>query len=552
MKKLLLSLAGCLTIATASFSQTTLFQDDFETGSSNWTLNTGSGANNWVVNNAYLGFAGLIPDTPNQPGAITNSPQSTYMHITNTTVCGGLGVCNANFDTGSASNQNTEVAASIDASSYTDVTVSFWYLCQGSTGTSFGTMEYSVDGGSVWTAAGTEYSGVSSWTQESVTLPAWDNVATFKVRFKWQNGGAGLDPAFSIDELLITGTPGGGGSNTITTAGGILPTSWCAGTVTNVQINFTSSGTFTAGNVYSAELSDATGSFAAPTVIGTLASAANSGMITGSILGSTPAGSGYRIRIVSSAPVTAGSDNGSDLIINPLPTVTQQPFIDVCEGGGVINLIGATPSGGTYSGTGVSGITFDPALAGLGSTNITYIVSDGNGCSNSVLAPILVIASPTVTMTPLTDVCAYTPLFALSGGSPTGGVYSGNGVTGNAFDPATAGNGSHVISYSFTAVNGCTSSTQESITVDACASIKEGKMQVVSIYPNPTNSTLNVSFETASEREIILFSLIGEKVKYKRTSGLSTTIDVSELPRGVYMVQIESNNSIITQRIIVR
>lgn len=58
MKTLLL--LGASMFISQTFAQTTLFQDNFETGSSQWTLNTGSGTNNWVVNNAYLGFSGLI------------------------------------------------------------------------------------------------------------------------------------------------------------------------------------------------------------------------------------------------------------------------------------------------------------------------------------------------------------------------------------------------------------------------------------------------------------------------------------------------------------
>lgn len=381
MKKLLLSLCGCLAIAAASFSQTILFQDDFESGSSQWALNTGSGANIWVVNNAYLGFAGLIPDTPDQPGAITNSPQSTYMHITNTTVCGGLSVCNANFDSGAASNQNTEVAASIDASTYTNVTVSFWYLCEGQTATSFGIMEYSLDGGVTWVGTGAEYSGVSSWTLESVTMPAWDNTAAFKVRFKWQNGGGGLDPAFSVDEVLIVGTAGGGGSNTITASTNLVPTTWCQGNTIPMQVDFTSTGTFNAGNTYSAELSDSAGSFAAPTVIGTLASTANSGTIISAVSGGTSAGSGYRIRVVSDGPVTVGSDNGVDLVISPPPIVIIGPFIDVCTTDPSFTITNGSPVGGTYAGPGVIGGVFDPAAAGPGTHAISYSFTDGNGCS---------------------------------------------------------------------------------------------------------------------------------------------------------------------------
>lgn len=80
-------------------------------------------------------------------------------------------------------------------------------------------------------------------------------------------------------------------------------------------IDFSSTGTFNAGNIYAVELSDASGSFANPVEIGSLSSIANSGTINFSIPATIGTGSGYRIRIVSSDPATTSPDNGSDITI---------------------------------------------------------------------------------------------------------------------------------------------------------------------------------------------------------------------------------------------
>jgi hypothetical protein len=77
----------------------------------------------------------------------------------------------------------------------------------------------------------------------------------------------------------------------------------------------------------------------------------------------------------TSAPTT--------VTVNPLPTVTQAPFSMVCDYNPAFTLTGGSPAGGTYSGTGVSGGVFDPAVAGIGTHTITYEFTDGNGCSNS-------------------------------------------------------------------------------------------------------------------------------------------------------------------------
>jgi hypothetical protein len=56
--------------------------------------------------------------------------------------------------------------------------------------------------------------------------------------------------------------------------------------------------------------------------------------------------------------------------------------------------------------------------------------------------------------------------FALSGGLPVGGTYSGTGVSGGNFSPSTAGAGTHTLTYTYTDGNGCTSFTTQTITVN--------------------------------------------------------------------------------------
>ena len=83
-------------------------------------------------------------------------------------------------------------------------------------------------------------------------------------------------------------------------------------------VDFTSVGTFAAGNNFTAELSDASGSFASPTTIGSIVLGGTdpSGTINITIPSGTASGTGYRIRVVSDNPTTVGSDNGADITIN--------------------------------------------------------------------------------------------------------------------------------------------------------------------------------------------------------------------------------------------
>ncbi len=138
--------------------------------------------------------------------------------------------------------------------------------------------------------------------------------------------------------------------------------------------------------------------------------------------------------------------------------------------------ITATPSGGTFSGTGITDGalgTFDPSIAGTGVTTITYNFTDGNGCSGSATLDVAVLASPTVTLDPIGPFCVTDPDTLLVG-LPAGGTYTGVGIVdgiNGRFDPGVAGPGTHTISYTFTNAQNCSETATADITVGAIPSV---------------------------------------------------------------------------------
>ncbi|MEL6865197.1 MAG: hypothetical protein AAFP19_12290, partial [Bacteroidota bacterium] len=179
--------------------------------------------------------------------------------------------------------------------------------------------------------------------------------------------------------------------------------------------------------------------------------------------------------------VASASD---DIQVFADPVVSFTAPADLCINAGVqTGLGGGTPTGGVYSGTGVTddgnGMTysFDPAAAGVGTHTITYTFTS-NGCTGSASDDIEVFAVPNVTFTALADLCINAGVQSgLGGGTPTGGVYSGTGVTddGNgmtySFDPAAAGVGTHTITYNLTDSNGCMDSASDDVEVFALPNV---------------------------------------------------------------------------------
>jgi hypothetical protein len=193
-----------------------------------------------------------------------------------------------------------------------------------------------------------------------------------------------------------------------------------------------------------------------------------------------PAVAGAGVHTITYTVGVAGCfDSASDFVeVFFLPAVSFTAPTDLClDAGNQTGLIGGSPAGGVYSGTGVTdagngtNYSFDPAVAGVGTHSVTYTYTNANGCTNSASDDIEVFALPVVTFTALNDLCISAGVQNnLGGGTPTGGVYSGTGVTDNGndtydFDPAAAGIGTHTLTYTYTNANGCTNSGSDDVEV---------------------------------------------------------------------------------------
>lgn len=155
---------------------------------------------------------------------------------------------------------------------------------------------------------------------------------------------------------------------------------------------------------------------------------------------------------------TVNSIPGTPVSLTPYPAycISQPPF----------TLTGGSPVGGTYSGPGVTGTTFDPNSAGPGSHNIIYTYIDSIGCIGRDTAQMVIYALPVINFPVINPMCIDAGNYTLNAATPPGGTYSGPGVTGSIFNPAQAGPGTHSIMYTYTDLNGCTNSALQNITVN--------------------------------------------------------------------------------------
>ncbi len=142
------------------------------------------------------------------------------------------------------------------------------------------------------------------------------------------------------------------------------------------DVNYTGDGYYAEGNIFTAQLSDASGSFAAPTTIGSLAGTSETGSISVTIPQATANGTGYRIRVVSSSLPTTGTDNGTDLSI-AAPVTYYEDADNDSFGNPAVSLIvcGDAPAGYV---TNDNDCNDDEPLAHTGMAEVLYDGVDNN------------------------------------------------------------------------------------------------------------------------------------------------------------------------------
>lgn len=187
--------------------------------------------------------------------------------------------------------------------------------------------------------------------------------------------------------------------------------SLCAGNTLTVPYSI--NGTCNVGNIFTAQLSDATGSFASPVSIGTI-SATSSGTITATVPSTVAYGTNYRVRVVSSNPVQKGERNNSNILINNAPSVLSSPSSKTVCINANTSFTSAVSSNSTtvqwyFNSSPVSTATMAtislPAVQLLNAGNYYLTVTNGCGSANSNTVT-LTVNNPSVTVSGLLSVCA--------------------------------------------------------------------------------------------------------------------------------------------------
>jgi hypothetical protein len=227
---------------------------------------------------------------------------------------------------------------------------------------------------------------------------------------------------------------------------------------------------------------------------------------------------------------------------------TYQWQVSTNGGGAWANLTNTAP----YSGVSTATLTITNAPLNISTYQYRCVVSNTCGSPlNSNAGTLTVNDKPTATLGSFASVCKDDAAFTLTGGSPAGGTYSGNGVSGNTFDPAASGVGSMTITYTVTQ-NGCSGTATSTLVVDGCLGMEDVVKNELSIYPNPTNSIVYLKGNVEKYSTATLIDVQGRLIATWDLNK-TTQFDVSNFRNGTYFLKIVgAENSVVTKIEIVK
>jgi hypothetical protein len=277
--------------------------------------------------------------------------------------------------------------------------------------------------------------------------------------------GAGGNIIGPSNEASVSAKPAGQSfflKLTITDANGC--TSACVKTVFQLEHYFTTAINVTPNPVCFGVMLDLSASVSASSTVSWSGSGISNAMSNPTT--ALPTASGSQIySVTESTPDGCFNTVSTNVMVNPLPTASISGTLSFCTGSSTTL---TASGGGSYLWDDASTNAMRNITAG---GTYTVQVTDNNGCTDTQTATVTENSLPTMICPSYAPVCAGSAAFALTGGSPGGGSYSGPGVSAGMFDPVIAGVSTHMITYDYTDGNGCSNSCTFNIVVEVCCMV---------------------------------------------------------------------------------
>ena len=231
-------------------------------------------------------------------------------------------------------------------------------------------------------------------------------------------------------------------------------------------------------------------------------------------------------------------------------TVTPAFFAvnPICSGAA----LAALPTISTNSITG----TWSPAINNMATTTYTFTPAAAE-CTTTTTT-----LSITVNPTDIASISYANTAFCVTANDAPCNI---TGVTGGTFSSLPVGltlgiatgligvstSSSNTYTVSYITAGTCPVTTSTTVSIDLCTGIHESFGDYIKVYPNPASTYISIDNSNIEINQIRLTNILGETVVIKNTTSNKTTINLEQLPIGIYFIKLYNPNGeiVYTQKI---
>lgn len=211
-----------------------------------------------------------------------------------------------------------------------------------------------------------------------------------------------------------------------------------------------------------------------------------------------------------------------------------------------VNLSASGASSYTWS-TGPN--TASTNVVPLANTTYTVFGSGVTGCIGSAIRTVSVNPLPIVNVSPTTQtMCVMNAATITVSGAVS---YTWNPSNSHASTFTLSPTVTNIYSVSCTGTNNCVATATAQVIVSQCVGLDENSIaDEVIIFPNPTQGIVTVLCSNPVNRTLEIIDVTGRVVKADNFGTSKYSVDIKELPQGVYYLKLISGNSIETKKLI--
>jgi len=233
--------------------------------------------------------------------------------------------------------------------------------------------------------------------------------------------------------------------------------------------------------------------------------------------------------------------------VNPLPTLTATSG-SVCTGKTTTLTASGTSATYSWNPSGVTTNTILVSAANAGLFTFTITGTSAQGCSKSITANLVGIATPTINVTATPSVICAGSSATLTATGATSYTWSNGVANGTGFTPTTTA------TYTVTgtsAVGGCTNTAVSTVSVNPCTGIHENVSNAVfSVYPNPSNGNFTVQ-SSVFPAMLVMYDVTGKQVVRKDITELETQVNVAQLNNGIYYISLIAESGSMNYKLVI-